>query len=302
MQREPSMDFLNLLTAVQARQDWYRDYALQQGTDSLPFVGAFTVNGTRIVATSISTTLAINEGLRREAGNLTNYLALLSRQCEAKGILVMRSGVVGHTTRRLSVREFQGFSIVDKIAPLIFVNSQDYKSAQVFTLAHELAHIWIGESAIDTPDEAGQRPETIAHEVERFCNAVAAEVLVPEAEFLKVYEEPINLQKLSRRFKVSTLVILRRAHDLKQIRTDRFFALLKEEQQKLAGLMSGGGGTVEVKESEGNFYNTAQARLGRRFPQALLQDVKQGGTPYRDAAHLLGVKVPTVIKLMGRLT
>ena len=97
----------------------------------------------------------MNLALRRSARDWADYFAKLSDRSEDAGILVMRSGVVGNSTRRkLSSREFQGFALTDPLAPVVFVNSDDFKAAQVFTLVHELAHIWIGKSAISYFDPA----------------------------------------------------------------------------------------------------------------------------------------------------
>ena len=91
----------------------------------------------------------------------------------------MRSGVVRHdTSRKLDTKEFRGFAVSDRLAPLVFINTTDAKAAQIFTLAHQLAHVWIGASGISNPHlkEARIPPK---NEIERFCNRVAAELLVP---------------------------------------------------------------------------------------------------------------------------
>jgi Zn-dependent peptidase ImmA (M78 family) len=305
-QRQPSLNFTDLLNEVMSRQDWYHEFAVQTNSKRLWFVGSHPIGkNTKEVAASIRTALDLMPQRRRTVKNWEAYLSLLSRQAESIGILVMRSSLVGNNTgRKLSAQEFQGFAISDNFAPLVFVNSADYKRAQIFTLLHEIAHIWIGQSGIsnpehyETPDRDPNAPMSVRF-VEEFCNAVATEALVPEHEFLTVYTSASDYHALAKHFWVSPLVILRRALELKKISRQTFFALREKERQSMT--------TDEVKDtskekSGGDFFQNAGARFGTRFPAALMRDVKRGGTAYRDAATLLAVRVPTIRKLMEMLT
>jgi Zn-dependent peptidase ImmA (M78 family) len=115
------------------------------------------------------------------------------------------------------VTEFRGFVLVDEYAPLVFINGADGKAAQMFTLAHELAHVWFGRSAaFDLRDlqPANERTELA-------CNSVAAEFLVPKTELQRSWptlqQDPEPFQAIARQFKVSALVGARRALDLQLI-------------------------------------------------------------------------------------
>ena len=127
-------------------------------------------------------------------------------QADALGVLVMVSGVVGSNSRRtLDPEEFRGFALADSIALLVFINGSDTKSAQMFTLAHELAHLWLGSSGVSDAEALN----VSGQDTERWCNRVAAEVLVPIHLLQADYSERIRLSdeinRLARRFKVSTL-------------------------------------------------------------------------------------------------
>ena len=148
---------------------------------------------------------------RRALRTWTDALRRFIEQVDSIGVLVMVNGVVGNNTRRkLDPEEFRGFALADDLAPLIFINGADTKAAQMFTLAHELAHIWLGESALSNVEPASAP----SHAIEVWCNRIAAELLVPQETLRVAYREgeglPAQLNRLARHFKVSTLVVLRR--------------------------------------------------------------------------------------------
>ena len=175
--RRPSPDLLDTIYACQDRQAWYREFARAEGLDALPFVGSATVaSDVASVAADMRQALGFNVDERRAMRSWEDALRRFIDQADALGVMVMASGVVGSNTHRvLRPDEFRGFALVDPVAPLVFVNGADTKSAQMFTVAHELAHIWLGQTALSNvgPESA---PE---HQVERWCNRAAAEFLVP---------------------------------------------------------------------------------------------------------------------------
>lgn len=285
----PSPEFIQLLNDVLVRQDWYRDHLKDLGRPSkLRFVGAFNVQDkVSDVAADIRNTLKITRELRTTVSSWSEYLSTLVRSAEEAGVLVMRSSVVGNSTNlSLNTREVQGFAIADSMAPLVFVNSGDFKAAQLFTFAHELAHIWIGQSAIANPDETA--PDT--NRVEGFCNRVAASVLLPASEFLAAWDQTrpdVRAAVLPRRFWVSSLVVLRRAHELGRLSASDFHTLLQEERQKLQRTKQPGGG---------DFYRTLAVRMGARFTYSVVGAVNQDKLLIRDAARLLSISPRTLAK------
>jgi Zn-dependent peptidase ImmA (M78 family) len=209
----------------------------------------------------------------------------LADHVEELGILVMVNGVVGSNThRKLNPDEFQGFALADAYAPAVFVNGAHTKSAQIFTLAHELAHVWLAQSALDDAD-----PGSLAGgQEERWCSAVAAEILVPLLALDQSYrtDAPLTgeLDRLTRRFTVSTLVILKRIREAGYLSQAQFRDAYQAELDRVLGLRASEGG------SGGNFYNTAPVRTSKRFARAVIASTLEGQTLYRGAFQMLGFK------------
>jgi hypothetical protein len=146
---EPSREFIRVINDALMRQDWFREHKLRLGKQKLALVGRFTTkDSVADVAANMRLVLGVNTDFRQQCRSWEQFLRKLMKKVESAGILGMRSGVVGHSThKRLDAEEFQGFAISDPFAPLVFVNDTDARAAQIFTLAHELAHIWIGKTA-----------------------------------------------------------------------------------------------------------------------------------------------------------
>jgi len=281
----PTPDLLDTIYLCQQRQEWYRDHVRLQGEGPLAFVGSATVSTSPVVAAdSIRGTLSLSFDARRELSTWTDALRDLITRAEEAGVLVMASSIVGgNSHRKLSIEEFRGFALADALAPLVFLNAADSKSAQMFTLAHELAHVWLGESGVlDT--EAGRVP---ANTVERWCNAVAAELLVP-MQLLMLEQQrdepvPAAIVRLSRIFKVSTLAMLRRLFEAGFIDQATLRDEYARELARLRALeRSEGGG--------GDFYRTLGARTGKRFARAVLSSTLEGQTLFADAFRMLGMR------------
>lgn len=289
----PSPDLLETTYMCEQRQEWYRDFARTTGEDPLPFVGSLTLTHDVVAAAArIRDALRFDLERRREMPTWSEALREFIGQADELGILVMRSGIVGSNThRKLDPQEFRGFAMADALAPVVFINGADSRSAQMFTLAHELVHIWLGQSALSDA-EARYVPD---HEVERWCNRVAAELLVPlevvRREFQPGSGVPSEMNRLARRFKVSTLVVLRRIHDAGGLSQDQLWEAYDVELQRLRALPEGAGG---------NFYVTLPARVSKRFARALVSSTLEGRTLYRDALYMLGFSKLRTFDELGR--
>jgi len=282
---QPSPELLDTLYLCQQRQDWFREYAQWHGLPPVPFVGAGSQEDDPVrVAAAMREALGLSVRERQQLPTWTDALRQLADKAEEAGVLVMASSIVGNNPhRKLNVEEFRGFALVDDLAPLVFINASDSKAAQMFTLAHELAHIWLGESGVSDP-EAGRKP---SHQIERWCNEVAAELLVPMADFRTQYKPGAPLadetQRLARYYKVSTLVILRRVFDAGFLDEQRLWETYRQELERVRTLDRRGTGG-------GDFYRTLSVRTGWRFASAVVVSALEGQTLFQEAFRLLGIR------------
>jgi Zn-dependent peptidase ImmA (M78 family) len=289
----PSPDLLDTIYVCQQRQEWFRNYARTTGEKPLAFVGSACVQDEVIAAAArIRTALGFDINQRRQMPTWTDALRHFIEQADGLGILVMCNGVVHNNNyRHLDPKEFRGFAMADDLAPLVFVNGADTKAAQMFTLAHELAHIWLGQSAV-----SDSQPTILPNEqVERWCNQVAAELLVPLEAMRSEYNSesilPEETTRLARRFKVSTLVILRRILDVGGLNQQEFWGAYHAEVERLRTI---------PRSSGGNFYLTQAARVSKRFAAALVTSTLEGQTRYNDAFRMLGFSKLSTFKELGR--
>lgn len=290
-----SADLLDVVYTSQARQEWYRDHQLLNSEAPLDFVGtATTSTPTREAAARMGEVLGWDADARARCGTWDDALSRLRESAEAAGVLVSVSGMVGSNTHRtLDPEEFRGFALVDPYAALVFVNGADSKAAQVFTLAHELAHLWLGESALSDLEPTSIRNS----DVERWCNQVAAELLVPMDEFREQLDATGDLrgqlQPLARHFRVSTQVILGRMREAGVLTWDEYLYELGLERARVAAIITERGG------SGGNYYNTKPVQVGKRFARALVASALEGRTSYTEAFRLLGLKTASTFDGMA---
>ncbi len=290
-----SIDLIDLLSSVLRRHDWYKERMVELGAESIPFVGRFTTSDDPLeIATDMVKTLGIADSDRQSAGNWESFLNMLMERAEDARIWVMRSGIVGTNTRRpLNVSEFRGFAISDDIAPLVFVNGQDARAAQIFTLVHELAHIWIGQTGISNVSLT-QQHEAGYEQTEALCNAVAAEVLVPRRRFCELWAAdeslPENADRLARIFRVSSVVIARRALDLGYIEWSAYSHFYQEQSIQWDAIK-------ESSASGGSYYRTQPVRNGKSFTETVVHDALERKILLRDAGRLLDVNPAKIDRL-----
>jgi len=283
-QRSPSPDFIETIQMMQQRQSWMRDFLIEKGQDRLPFIQSTNLgDAPQAVADRIRQTLKLEDGWASKQPTWTEALRLLRETMESAGILVVVNSIVGNNThRKLDLEEFRGFVLVDDYAPLVFVNGADSKAAQMFTLAHELAHVFFGSSAAFDLREMQPAKEPL----EQAFNRMAAEFLVPASDLRRIWgsvrNDPQPFQAIARQFKVSELVAARRALDLGLIIKAEFlefYRTYQKDERRAATRRPGGG----------DFYATQNLRLGRRYASAVAWAAKESKLLYSEAYRLTGL-------------
>ena len=276
----PSAELLDLIKLMLQRQQWYKDYLQLQLAEPCEIVGSYPADSdpNEIVA-DMREKLGVSG--HPERGSWEDYYRDLVHRIEALGVLVMRQASLGHHTRPLQVAEFRGFSIADDYGPMIFVNQADAPGARLFTLIHELCHIWIGQSGISDGDASSRRSEEI------LCNAVAAEFLVPENEFKDLWQVDIQdwreqLAVLEGFFHVSKWVLARRALTCSYISSREYQNFIRDEVEAYRNRPSSDGGP--------DYYRTKKSQISQNFSKAVVSQALNGQILLREAGQLLSMK------------
>ena len=283
----PSADFIDVLHDALRKQQWYREYVQDEGMGPLLFVGRFPLSDyPRVIDVADDMRAAIGmDDARQKAKTHLQFLSFLTEAAGEIGILVLRSGKVGSNThRKLDVDEFRGFALIDDLAPLVFINSADTLAARIFTLAHELAHVWIGESGISNPTTFSLVLQE-DNRINRFCNQVAAELLMPAANFTSEWQQgktiEENVTAMTRLYHVSRTAVLIRAYEHEFLSGEVYRVQLERLRQWESQEPKRGGG--------GDFWNNFLASNSRALVQAVLASAAEGRVSEREAATLLGV-------------
>lgn len=291
VRKTPSPELYDTVNQMLFRQDWMRSYFSEQGYEPVELVGMFADRRKAFedvgeMASTLRECLGLGTDWAFGFGDFSSAFRALRNCVEGKHISVVVNGVVGDNTRRaLEVDEFRGFVLSDEYAPVVFVNGRDAKPAQIFTLAHELAHLTFAATGVVSPDSEIE-PDI---DQERLCNAIAAELLVPASVFAELWDRGGDSYKkandLAKRFKVSFAVCARKARELGFVSADEFFALLRMHRSETEGLAK--------RSSGGNYYLNKAYRLGSVFGDAVFVAVQSRKLTYREAYRLTGLNHKT---------
>jgi Zn-dependent peptidase ImmA (M78 family) len=281
-----NINVYDTIISMQQRQDWLKNYLKDNNYEPISFVSKYKNNeNISDILSDIRDTLGLEENWASSFNTNEKALEHITKKVEESGIIVTFNSIVGNNTKRpIRVDECRGFVLVDEIAPFMFINSADSKSAQLFTIVHELAHIWTGHSAgFDF-----RILQQVNDSIEILCDKIAAEFLVPEHLFNNFWEGLQNITNTARYFKVSEIVIARRALDTAKISKDQF---LDFYDNYINHDFSRKG-----KKKGGDFYSTTRKRLSFSFANHINNAVKSGQLLYRDAYKLTNLKGSTFQK------
>jgi len=295
-----------IIREIQQKQAWISDVYSENQEEKLPFVGRFSINDNpQKVAQDILSTLKINP----VSYNFENPIKEWIDAAETNGIFISRTSFI-HSRLKLDSEELQGFAIADPHAPFVFVNSEDWNAPQLFTLVHELAHIWIAETGISNEVEPDLKHKDKFHPVELFCSEVAANALMPKEIILSFdtssFQTSKDVFKVARQLGVSSFALLVRALNLNIISTTTyqklkrqtdidFAAYIKREAEKKA--------KQKEKEKSGgpNYFLLQLNRNSRLFTQTVLDAFRGGFIEPTLASNLLNVQVNKFQKLESQL-
>lgn len=295
-----------ILREIQQKQAWISEVNKENKEDKVPFIGRFSLNDNPIiVANDILNTLNLHPSQYSTESPIKEWID----RAESKGIFISRTSFI-HSRLKLDSEEMQGFAIADSYAPFVFINSDDWNAPQLFTLVHELAHLWVAKTGISNEIEPEIKNKSVNNSVELFCNEVAANALIPTEIInnlgLNVFNSAIEVFKASKSLGVSSFAFLVRALNLKLISVDKYRqlkiqadveykAFLKREEEKKA--------RQKAKENKGgpNYYLLQLNRNSRLFTLTVLDAFRGGFIEPTHASNLLNVQVNKFPKLEAQL-
>lgn len=307
--KELTTSSIFIIREIQQKQAWISDVYSENNEDKLPFVGRFSLNSNAIdVANDILSTLGINPAKYKTDNPIREWI----NAAESNGIFVSRTSFI-HSRMKLDSEELQGFAIADPFAPFVFINSDDWNAPQLFTLVHELAHIWIAATGISN----GIEPEIVNRDkfnpVELFCNEVAANALIPSEIILSidkgVFRNSQEIFKAAKKLGVSSFAFLVRALNLQLVSHTEYITLkrqaeidfqefLKREAEKKAALK------LKQKEKPGgpDPYLLRLNKNSRLFTQVVLDALRSGFVQPTQASFLLGTPFNNFHKLEAQIS
>lgn len=299
---EPSRNLIDTVDLMTDIQEWMAEYAVENGQERLDYVGcAAGLTDMQAVVQDIRKKLNITVDWYADRTNAGDAFRFLKGRIEDIRVLVMMSGIVGNNTRRkLNIDEFRAFTLTDAYAPLIFINSCDSETGKLFSIIHELVHIWVGKNNFYNVQTCIESTE---HGVEKFCNSVAAEILVPAELFVEKWETGTDenldkIEKVSKDFRCSRFVVARKALDTGKISRKTYGQIVTELNRRFKEWQNKQKGT---RNSGGDYYRTLASKIDKNVVKALASSAAEGKIQYTEVYRLTNTNRKTFKKLSEKI-
>ncbi|WP_452225549.1 ImmA/IrrE family metallo-endopeptidase [Lacinutrix chionoecetis] len=278
----PPLVIKDLVNKIKSKQEWLKDFLIENNYDSLDFIGSLRdfkkINPTE-AANKIRKALNLDKTWYEETKTDKSFRYWIDK-LEKNRIFVISTGYVGHNRRTVEVDVCKGFTLVDDMCPFIYINTNNLGGGRIFTLLHELIHVFVGNSigVAYNPIHPSSQP------LEKFCDAVASEILVPNSFFKMSWKSTSStLQEkydaLSKMYHVSKLVIAKKAMDNNFIQISDFWDFYNYYTN-----------IPYKKNSGGDFWNSKPYEVSRKFYSFVDLALKQGAILPSNAYKLTNMK------------
>ena len=213
-------------------------------------------------------------------------LSYLIGKAEDKGIFVGKT----ISYHRIGVEKMRGLFISNDFAPFIVLNRADALSAQIFSFIHEVAHFFRKSESISNSIDFRDSNKNVNVE-ERFCNRVAAELLLPQADLKKEFYDENDIKHVAESYKMSNIFVFYRLKDLGKIKREHASSLesriLKETEENILNRQ-------KSKKKGGNYYNNMRDSNGNLFNKVVAKAYLQNKIGYVEASNLLKCSVEKI--------
>jgi Zn-dependent peptidase ImmA (M78 family)/transcriptional regulator with XRE-family HTH domain len=297
-----------LLRDIRARQDMVKSI-LEDDEDRKPldFVGSVAMpRGVQFVVDSIAARLGFQPNAHRK-GTTENLFKDLRCRAERAGIFVLLVGDLGSHHSVINERVFRGFAIADQIAPFVVINDQDARTARSFTLIHELAHIWLGQTGVSGLANDGQAT-TPQGRIEQFCNDVAGHLLLPADAFADrpdfsaddIQAAANVIDGIAKIWRVSEPMVTYRMSRLGWITGKVYGHLTAHFSARWQAMRLRQTEEAKDRDSKPSYYTVRQFKLGDALLGVVHNAMRSNQLTHTKAAKVLGVNPSSVEPLLKK--
>jgi len=289
-----------LIRGIRSRQSLVRTILEDEDeAEPVPFIGSQNLSdGVGAVLARIETTLQVTRADLRAQPNPETAFRQLREAAERAGVFVILMGDLGSYHTALSLEVFRGFSVADEVAPFVAINDRDSRAAWSFTLVHELAHLCLGQTGVSAL--------SASLAVEKFCNDVAGEFLLPTAELKSMARahlaEPALLAERISAYaharNLSSTLVAQRLARIRAITGADYERLSTEYRQHWLAAQEQRREAAREREGGPSFYVVRSQRVGNALLDLVARTIRTRSLSTSKAGMVLGVKAQQVQPLL----